>query len=180
MLAGRLRALGIQPGDHVAVLMGNSAAYAALLHACIRLDAVLVPLNIRLAPAELNWELADSGVRLLIHDAKRANLAATAAGGLPGLGRYQIAGISESDSRSLDDVAPIAAPPHEGIDLDRIHCVIYTSGTTGRPKGALLTYGNHWWSAVGSALNLGTGPDDRWLACLPLFHVGGLAILLRA
>jgi O-succinylbenzoic acid--CoA ligase len=60
-----------------------------------------------------------------------------------------------------------------------VHTVVYTSGTTGRPKGALLTAGNHWWSAVGSALNVGVHDDDRWLACLPLFHVGGLAILLR-
>jgi O-succinylbenzoic acid--CoA ligase len=43
----------------------------------------------------------------------------------------------------------------------------------------MLTYGNHWWSAVGSVLNLGLRDDDRWLAVLPLFHVGGLAILLR-
>ena len=43
----------------------------------------------------------------------------------------------------------------------------------------MLTFGNHWWSAVGSALNLGLREDDRWLACLPLFHVGGLAILIR-
>src|SRR5438067_1537754 len=66
------------------------------------------------------------------------------------------------------------------LDLDSVQSVIYTSGTTGRPKGARLTYGNHWWSATGSALNLGLRADDRWLACLPLFHVGGLAILLRS
>jgi O-succinylbenzoic acid--CoA ligase len=65
------------------------------------------------------------------------------------------------------------------FDLGAPHSIIYTSGTTGRPKGAILTYGNHYWSAIASALNLGTLPDDRWLACLPLFHVGGLAILLR-
>ena len=44
----------------------------------------------------------------------------------------------------------------------------------------MLTYGNHWWSAIGSALNLGNHADDRWLLVLPLFHVGGLAILLRS
>jgi O-succinylbenzoic acid--CoA ligase len=44
----------------------------------------------------------------------------------------------------------------------------------------MLTYGNHLWSATASALNLGLRADDRWLACLPLFHVGGLAILLRS
>jgi O-succinylbenzoic acid--CoA ligase len=57
---------------------------------------------------------------------------------------------------------------------------MFTSGTTGRPKGALLTHGNHWWSAIGSALNLGLQAHDRWLACLPLFHIGGLSILMRS
>ena len=66
------------------------------------------------------------------------------------------------------------------INLDAIQCCMYTSGTTGRPKGVLLSYGNHWWGAIGSALNLGLRADDRWLACLPLFHIGGLSILLRA
>ena len=66
------------------------------------------------------------------------------------------------------------------FDLQAWHSIVYTSGTTGRPKGAILTYGNHWWSAVASALNLGLLADDSWLACLPLFHVGGLSILLRS
>jgi o-succinylbenzoate---CoA ligase len=81
------------------------------------------------------------------------------------------------DASTLKDGEPV--PPRE-VDLEEPHSIIYTSGTTGRPKGAILTFGNHWWSAVGSALNLGLLPDDRWLACLPLFHVGGLSILLRS
>ncbi len=69
--------------------------------------------------------------------------------------------------------------PPARIDLGTTHSIIYTSGSTGHPKGALLTYGNHLWSAVGSAFNLGVHADDRWLACLPFCHVGGLSILLR-
>ena len=68
----------------------------------------------------------------------------------------------------------------ETVDLSAVHSVIYTSGTSDRPKGATLTYGNHLWSAIGSALNIGLRSDDRWLACMPLFHVGGLSILLRS
>jgi len=68
----------------------------------------------------------------------------------------------------------------EHVDLAEVHCIIYTSGTTGRPKGAMLTYGNHWWSAIGSSLNLGMHRDDRWLACVPFFHVSGLSILMRS
>jgi O-succinylbenzoic acid--CoA ligase len=63
---------------------------------------------------------------------------------------------------------------------DTVMTIIYTSGTTGKPKGVLLTYGNHWSSAVGSALNIGFRENDCWLACLPLFHVGGLSILLKS
>ena len=59
-------------------------------------------------------------------------------------------------------------------DLDAIHCRFLTSGTSGRPRPVGLTYGNHLWSAVGSAFNLGVDPSDRWLCCLPLYHVAGL------
>src|SRR5699024_9822416 len=57
--------------------------------------------------------------------------------------------------------------------------IIYTSGTTGFPKGVVHTYGNHWWSAAGSMLNLGLSKQDKWLAAVPMFHVSGLSILLR-
>ena len=69
--------------------------------------------------------------------------------------------------------------PGRPLDLREVHSIVFTSGTTGRPKGAMLTYGNHLWSAVASAFRLGTGPQDRWLLCMPLYHVGGIAIVLR-
>src|SRR5699024_7035382 len=65
-------------------------------------------------------------------------------------------------------------------DLDDAFTIIYTSGTTGFPKGVIHTYGNHWWSAVGSALNLGMLESDKWLSTLPFFHVGGLSIFIRS
>jgi o-succinylbenzoate---CoA ligase len=68
----------------------------------------------------------------------------------------------------------------ESAGPDDPHTVLYTSGTGGRPKPVVLTRRNHEASAIASAWNLGVSPDDRWLCVLPLFHVGGLAILMRS
>ena len=69
---------------------------------------------------------------------------------------------------------------HAEANPDAEHSLIYTSGTSGRPQSVSLTYRNHTASALASAWNLGVDPDDRWLCVLPLFHVGGLAVLLRS
>jgi O-succinylbenzoic acid--CoA ligase len=71
-------------------------------------------------------------------------------------------------------------PLRTEADPAEVHSVVYTSGTTGRPKGVELTYANHEASALASAAKLGADPDDRWLCVLPVFHVGGLAILIRS
>src|SRR5699024_7609885 len=68
----------------------------------------------------------------------------------------------------------------EHIQLTDPMTIIYTSGTTGHPKGVVHTYGNHWWSAISSSLNTGLHTDDKWLAMLPIFHVGGLSIFLKS
>lgn len=65
------------------------------------------------------------------------------------------------------------------VDPRAVHSIIHTSGTTGVPKAVELTYANHAASATASASLTSLGPEDRWLCPLPLFHVGGLGVLLR-
>jgi len=166
-LAMGLRALGLLPGQRLAILARNSPYYAAALHAAPRCGLLLVPLNTRLTPNELAWQLADCGATLLLYDEAHAAVAAI----LDGVERVALEPLTELVTGEV-----AAAPP---IDLDAPHTIIYTSGTTGHPKGAMLSAGNHWWSATASLLNLGLHETDRWLAVLPLFHVGGLSILLR-
>lgn len=180
--ARRLRTLGAGARTRVATLLHNGADAAVLAHAAGRAGATLVPLNPRLADAELAAQLADVGPAVLVaHAATAAQAlrlrervrpaALVAAGGAAG----GAAGLP-----ALADVPPSDAPLRLAHPHDAVHTIVHSSGTTGRAKGAMLTYGNHWWSALGSALNLGAGPDDHWLAVLPLFHVGGQAMLLRA
>ena len=71
--------------------------------------------------------------------------------------------------------------PPAAVDAGpEVRTVIFTSGTTGQPKQVGLTAANHEASALASAWNLGVDPGDRWLCCLPLWHVGGLSILHRS
>ncbi len=172
-LARGLAALGVRPGDRVALLLRNSPEFVALIHAAPRLGITLAPLNTRLAAPELAWQIADADVHVLIYDADNA---------APAVATLQRL-AAPPRAMSLADLVALPETEHDlysTIDLDASFTIIYTSGTTGQPKGALLTYGNYWWSAIGSALNLGTHVDDRWLAVLPLFHVGGLSIVIRA
>lgn len=172
VLARALITYGMQPGDRVALLLRNSPEFVALVHAAPRAGVTLVPLNTRLTAPELAWQLGDSGARLLVFDGHTAPQAKALLKLAPNLTLVDIAAIP------ADQVADGAL--RDTIDLSEIFTLIYTSGTTGRPKGSLLSYGNYWWSAIGSVLNLGLHADDRWLAVMPLFHVGGLSILARA
>ncbi len=169
--ARQLASVGVGAETPVAVLLPNSAPFVFLTHALARLGAVMVPLNVRLAPAELAWQLEDSRAAVLVSD--ETVLAA-----------HHTLGAHTSPRRitvaALQAAPEVDAPLRSHIDLSAVQGIIYTSATTGRPKGVLLTFGNHWWSAHGSALNIGVHRDDSWLAVLPLYHVGGLAILWRS
>lgn len=174
MAAGELADRGVQPSQRVALLARQGAVYATYMHGLLQLGAVLVPVNRRLAAAEVAWQMRDAGVRVLICDAPSVEQGA------------QIVAAAAELAWPLDvhlaKAEPAAAVPvrRADIDLDAVHAVIYTSGTTGHPKGTLITYGNHWWGAVASALQLGLHSGDRWLSPMPLFHVGGLAVLMRS
>lgn len=178
-LSSSLAAAGLEAGQHVAVLLPNRPETVGLIHAAARLGAVLVPLNTRLTPHELAWQIRQSQSRLLICCRETEPIAA----GLLDLG-VKILSIDPPDSGGIDGLEQLPQVEAERwlgrpLDLAAVQGLIYTSGTTGRPKGAMLTYANHFWSATASAFRLGTEPTDRWLLCLPLYHVGGLAIVFR-
>jgi o-succinylbenzoate---CoA ligase len=92
--------------------------------------------------------------------------------------------VEEADARLVVDEPPDGAEadlsPVPPLDPEPPWTLLFTSGTSGHAKPVLLSHRNHLASAVASAWALGVAPDDRWLGVLPVFHVGGLAILIRS
>jgi O-succinylbenzoic acid--CoA ligase len=92
--------------------------------------------------------------------------------------------LADAQPRMVLTGPPASSPEdvrfRRDAEPDEVHSIVYTSGTTGSPRAVELTYGNHEASALASAQKLGADPGDRWLSVLPVFHVGGLAILIRS
>ena len=172
-LATALARSGAQEGTPVAALLADDAPAVALVHAARRLGAVLVPLNRRAATPELAGQLGQARVTVVVHDDAHAARAAELAAG----GASTLLAVEPVLSRPPTLLSEGALRSH--VDLDAPATVVFTSGTTGHPKGAVLSYANHLASADAWADALEPRPDDRWLACLPLFHVAGLAIIVR-
>lgn len=156
----------ITAGQHVGVLMSSHADTVALIHALMKIGAVLVPLNTRLTSDELRYQVIQSECALLIYDSAHADKAQA----------LNIAALLIDYLHDAADDTPLSRT----LNLDEAQAIMFTSGTSGKPKGAILTYANQFYSATASAFRLGVLPDDRWLCCLPLFHIGGLAIVLRS
>lgn len=195
--AERLKQVGVSAGQMVGVLMPNGFEYVCLIHALSRLGAVLVPLNTRLTTRELDWQLLHVGCTLLICSAETESIASGFV-----LPNRRVLSVHEPQFPAVQHLfraapARIRLRPQplglvsDGVNLpvprrkvheemdNTIQAVVFTSGTTGNPKGVMLTASNFFWSATASAFRLGTLPHDRWLCCLPLYHVGGLSIIFR-
>jgi fatty-acyl-CoA synthase len=164
--AGFLAGQGVARGDRVGVLSLNRAPVVDLLFGCGKIGAVLTPLNTRLSSTELAGIALDADLSLLLHDPDHAHLASRIAG-VPILGL-------EHD-RHLD-----AAPPSVPVRLrhEDPWIICFTGGTTGRPKGAVLTHGNVRWNAMNTVTGWSLRPDDVAPVFTPLYHTGGLNVLM--
>jgi fatty-acyl-CoA synthase len=156
--AGLLHRSGVEAGDVVAVLAENRGETLALLYACAELGAVLLPMNWRLSPEELGWQVDHARPKLLFTDevqAGRLDRPTLPLGADPGQVRHRGPG------------APDDAPWQ----------LMYTSGSTGRPKGALLTTRQVAWNATNTLLACELTTADATLTFTPLFHTGGMNCL---
>jgi len=185
--AERLQVLGIKSGDRVGLLLTNHPRYIIIVHALVKCEAIAVFLNIRLTVPELHWQIEDSHTKYLLCDEFTQSTANNLEQQFDNLSLVVLnyhASISLSFSQDKELLFP--SPRGRGargeglINLENTQGIFYTSGTTGKPKAVPLTYQNHFYSAIASTLNLGLNLNDNWLLCMPLFHVGGLAIAWRS
>ncbi len=166
-LAAQLAEAGVQEGDRIGLAESNSLELPVVLFALFRLKAVSCLFNIR-QPAEA---LARQAGR--IHCDRQITLPGTTVH-IPTHERIaaevswmqsHIGANTDEQTGMLDSTAPAT--------------IMFTSGTQAEPKAVLHSFGNHYFNALGSNANIAVAPGDRWLGSLPMYHVGGLAILIR-
>ncbi|MBI3929539.1 MAG: AMP-binding protein [Armatimonadetes bacterium] len=158
--AARLQALGVEPGDRVALFSNNRHEVLEVFFGCAFLGAALVPLNVRLNRGELEKILEDCSPRLLLVEAGLEDQAPAHPQAFP----LTTAAAGEPQGRpAADPRAPVA--------------ILYTGGTTGTPKGAILTHESIQWNAWNTISGWGLCSDDIAPVFTPMFHTGGLNVL---
>lgn len=180
-LARALAERGVAPGDRVAVLMTNRLEVVESYLAGCRLGAIVVPVNFRLAAAEIDYIIGDSGAKALVVDAGLAATARTVRAGMRNPLPCLVTGGAEAEAGAGAEpyeaaLAAVSADPWV-VDVAESDpaFIMYTSGTTGRPKGAVLSHFNLLMNTINLMITEQiAGSDEVWLSGLPLFHIGGL------
>jgi acyl-CoA synthetase (AMP-forming)/AMP-acid ligase II len=176
-LSGVLQKLGVQKGDRVAYLSFNCHRLLEAYFGVPQLEAILLPLNIRLSPEELGYILSDAAPRILFFDPEFAPLVEVLRQGAKSV-EHLIALQGEKPSwahpMNYDECLAATEPAaidYRTIDENAVAELFYTSGTTAHPKGVMLTHRNLYLHALYAASAMNSGDDEVSTYTVPLFHV---------
>ena len=182
-LAGALRAMGVKPGDRVAFLSGNCHRLLEAYYGVLEAGAVLLPLNIRLAPLELAYILNDSESKVLFFEKQFSGLVESFRNQLHSVQSFLLLDAKpeagwiapQNYEGLLESAAPYYADFME-FDENALGELFYTSGTSANPKGVMLTHRNIYLHALSAALNFSTSSEAVELHTIPLFHANGWGV----
>jgi len=180
-VANVLLAKGVKKGDRVAIMLMNSAEFFEAYFAIAKIGGVVVPLNWRLVADELEFILKDSGSTTLIFGHEFLDLASdlNSRGDKTDIVNWLYSSEAPAETHYAEDYealrnAASAAEPEAGGRADDLLYIMYTSGTTGLPKGVVHTHTTTMWALMTFSATADTHEGDRYLAALPMFHVGAL------
>jgi O-succinylbenzoic acid--CoA ligase len=180
----RLAEAGVQPGDRVALLCGNSLEFIAALLGVLHAGAIAVPLNVREQRPELTYVLNQCAARAIVFDAELADRLPDAYEAPALCARFAVGDACPQARRFTELLAPEAdgarLPEAAQVHEDECAVVLYTSGTTGRPKGAMLTHFNIVHSVLHFVGGMRLDHRDRSLLAVPASHVTGLVAIVLA
>jgi O-succinylbenzoate-CoA ligase len=179
---------GLKAGDRVATLMLNSAEFVEIFFGGAKVGAAIVPLNWRLVADELSFILNDSGAETLVFGTAFNEVVADlhSRGDAGTKVKTWIHVGEDADrpefARGYKAMLAVASEdaPALGASDDDLLFIMYTSGTTGLPKGAMHSHNTTLWSSLTGLVTADIRYDDRYLICLPLFHVGALQPLFSS
>ncbi|NHQ59992.1 o-succinylbenzoate--CoA ligase [Chlorobium sp. BLA1] len=167
-IAGLLCKEGFRAGDIVALLSVNTPELVITLLGLLKAGMIAAPLNSRFPEELIRTTVQNLRPKLLLTGSSAQLL-------YFGCRTSPLTSLLEDASRFAAGESMV--PPEE---MSRPVTIIHTSASSGKAKAAVHTFANHWYSALGSEENLPFGPGDCWLLSLPLYHIGGYALLFRA
>ncbi|WP_407493783.1 class I adenylate-forming enzyme family protein [Pseudooceanicola sp. MF1-13] len=176
--ANAFAAQGIRPGDRVAFITWNLPEQIACFYGLMKMGAVPVPINYRLAPNELKFIIQNAGARMVVFDDELVGQIAPIVPDLDVLGFVNIGTARPGFAAEFYDfIGPAAdTEPTLGAGWDDTAFIMYTSGTTGLPKGVLRSHRAETIGAMMIAQEVGFRHTDTCIHNKPLFHIAQLQL----
>jgi fatty-acyl-CoA synthase/feruloyl-CoA synthase len=165
---------GVTRGDRVALTATSTPEYIAACFGVLRLGAIVVPVNTRLAAPEIGHVLTDCSPRLFVHSASTADAVRSAAADHPAI---RVCGFDALSSPDVFSEFTLVAVEEDRADESDDAFIVYTSGTTGRAKGVVVDHHRAIWAAMAQIVSLGLRDGVRYLHLPPLYHSGGVVFL---
>ncbi|HEX7356095.1 MAG TPA: long-chain fatty acid--CoA ligase [Ignavibacteriaceae bacterium] len=164
----------IKKGDRIAIYSKNKSEHVILFLACIKIGALLVPLNFRLMPRELDILINDADPKLFFYDEEFSSHIPK----LSSLSKVSVLkSLDEIAKFLLDDNIESEFSSKEIFTEDDPVMILYTAGTTGLSKGVIITHKMLFWNSINTGLRLDLHSSDHTQSFAPFFHTGGWNVL---